>query len=420
MVKEGLERTLAQTRQLVCTIEKDEDNHHSFVKKKDSSVKFVVQHLDSPDDKFPSFAELEKSNFVTTSLGDVSVLINKEFAYGERRENHPDSSPAVASYKLNFIPGGMILLLHSHHYSNDIDGWGSFAKQFADNCAAIVNKTEFPSFDPKCLDRTRFSGPAVPPESQASAPEPPGHHPDHKPCKGIIVHLPKSKAAELKKLASPTDGSSWISTYDALTALMWRTLTKLREPLYKPDPASNPIFIEGINLKKRLTNPALPDRLQGNHFTAAVSAMSTVPQLTVAEIVSEAPLSKLAGYVRQMTNSFSEETLTAALGMLAPIGNKANLSIRADSFPPTTFALTDWRDADVCQADFGFGKPVAWRHLFNNVCENLSLLYPPRNGPAGDDEGVEMFVPVEAEIVDALVADPEWSKYFEFRGVDIA
>jgi hypothetical protein len=48
LLKRGLEMTLSQARQLVGTIEKDADGDHSFVKMKDSTVKFIVQHIDLP------------------------------------------------------------------------------------------------------------------------------------------------------------------------------------------------------------------------------------------------------------------------------------------------------------------------------------------------------------------------------------
>ncbi|OIW24594.1 hypothetical protein CONLIGDRAFT_685556 [Coniochaeta ligniaria NRRL 30616] len=418
VLKEGLERTLSQARHLVGTIEKDDDGHHSFVKLKDSTVKFVVQHLDAPEDGYPSFTEMEEAHFVGTSLGDIKVLSNAPMTYGEKPEANPDNSPVVASYKANFIPGGLIFNMHSHHYSNDVMGWGSFTKQLAENCYAIINRSAFPSWDAKCLDRSRFSAPSIPDDQKVDAPPQANRHPEHKHSQSLIFHLPKTKAAELKSAASPTDGS-WISTYDAVSALTWRVFSRIREPLYKPDRTSKPIWAEGVNLSKRLTDPTLPPRMQGNLFLATISTMSAIPALTTAEIISEAPLSKLASYIRQMTTSVTGDMLSAALQMLAPVGNKKDLSVRVNSFPPMSMAITDWRDADVCAtADFGFGRPAAFRHLADTVTEGLVIVYPPRAGPAGDDEGIELQVAVEGELVGRLVDDAEWGRYFEFRGVD--
>ncbi|KAL2686852.1 hypothetical protein Neosp_004394 [[Neocosmospora] mangrovei] len=418
VLKEGLERTLSQTRHLVGIIEKDEEGGHSFVKRKDSTVKFVVQHLDSPEDGFRSFAEIEKAHFVSPLLGDINVLSNAPMTYGEKPEADPDNNPAVASYKANFIPGGLIFNMHSHHYSNDALGYGNFVRQLAENCYAITNKTDFPSFDPKCLDRSRFVSPPIPEESQVNAPPRADRHPEHKDSQALIFHLPKSKAAELKKAASPVDGS-WISTYDAFSALMWRVFSRIRAPVYNPDPDSKPLWAEGVNITKRVSDPPMPARMQGNLFFAPMSTMSSIPQLTSAEIISEAPLSKLASYSRQMTDSVTSEMLAGVMQMLAPIRNKPDLSVRVNSFAPMTLVVTDWRDADVCNADFGFAKPTAFRHLFGKaLSENIVMVYAPRNGPAGDDEGIELQFAFEKELTEQLVNDAAWSKYFEFRGID--
>ncbi|KAJ0314153.1 hypothetical protein Brms1b_007117 [Colletotrichum noveboracense] len=417
ILKKGLERTLSQTRHLVGTIEKDEDGHHSIVKRKSSTVKLVVQCLELPADVFPSFSDIEKTHFLSAKLGDINILSNAPMTYGEKPEAHPDNRPVVASYKANFIPGGLILNMHSHHYSNDVVGWGNFVRQLADNCYAILNNTEFPSFDARCLDRSRFMSPLVAEESRVNAPAQADRHPEHKLSQCLIFHLPKTKAAELKKAAFPGD-VSWISTYDAISALTWRVFSRVRQPLYNPDPASCPIWGEGVTMSKRLSNPMMPTRMQGNQFFATLSTLSPIPQLTTAEIISDAPLSKLASYTRQMTNGVTEDLLKGALQMLAPIRNKADLSVRVNSFPPMTVAMTDWRDADVCSADFGFGKPSAFRHLLDTMAEGLVVVYPPHRGPAGEDEGIELQFAFEKELVQQLLNDPEWKKYFEFRGVD--
>src|SRR4051812_10246456 len=106
ILKQGLERTLSQARYLCCTIERDPDGHHSFVKNKDSTVKFVSQHLDSPDDNLISFDEFERAHFIIRKLGDISLFSNYSMTYGEKPEAHPDNRPKASSYKATFIRGG--------------------------------------------------------------------------------------------------------------------------------------------------------------------------------------------------------------------------------------------------------------------------------------------------------------------------
>jgi hypothetical protein len=421
VLKAGLERTLSQARHLVGTIEKDADGRHSFVKRRNSTVKLVVQYLDAPEDNFPSFADIEAAHFVGTALGDINLLSNAPMTYGEKPEADPDSSPAVSSYKANFIPGGLIFNMHSYHYANDVTGWANFTQQLAANCHAILTNTAYPTWHPASLDRSRFTAPTVPAHSRVAAPPQAPRHPSHRPSTALLFHIPKSRAAALKALASPTtDDASWISTYDAVAALTWRVLTRLRRPLYNPDPTSTPLLAEGVNLTKRLPPTPFLARMQGNLFLGVVPELTSVPPLPLSTILS-APLSELASHIRQITSAVIPELLAKILSALAPVSDKKALSVRVNSFPPLSMAVTDWRDArGVCgSADFGWGRPRAFRHLFDTVTEGLVIVYPPRDGDtAGGDEGVELQVAVEKELKGALLEDEEWGRWVQFRGVD--
>lgn len=99
ILKQGLEKTLSQTRHLCGTIERNDDGSHSFVKKRDSTVKYVVQYADGPEDTdFPTFSYLESQHFVTRSLGDkIDAFSNAPMTYGVKPEAQFDNHPKVAS-----------------------------------------------------------------------------------------------------------------------------------------------------------------------------------------------------------------------------------------------------------------------------------------------------------------------------------
>jgi hypothetical protein len=112
--------------------------------------------------------------------------------------------------------------------------------------------------------------------------------------------------------------------------------------------------------------------------------------------------------------------MDAVLTQVAAVRDKTSLFLRMDSFPPMSNITTDWRDSNPYEADFGFGKPYAFRHPFVRVTNGFIIVYPERKngGPAGEDEGNEILIGFEKKIVKDLLEDPEWSKFFEFRGVD--
>lgn len=431
VLKHGLEVTLSQCRQLCGVLENHPDGGGGlcFHKKKESTVEFHVQWLDGPEDEglYPSFKELEERHFVSQALGDINTWSVPPMTYGEKPEAQPESHPKGSAFKVSFIRGGAVFMMHHHHYCNDIMGWAGEMHQLADNCAAIWKAQNegkallLPPWDPSCLDLSRVTKPDLPEEERVDGPVTPLRHPDHKPGQWLLFHLPKSKAAELKRIASPTDGSYWISTYDAYTAYIWRVLSKHRAKLFNRDSAQKHLLWgEAVDMRRRFHNPGVPERMQGNVVFVAISTSSPVPQLTVEEVISEAPLSKLAWYIRQLTNGVTEENLDIALSAIAPIRDKTALFLRTDSFPPMSNITTDWRDTRPGEADFGFGKPHAFRFPFDTVTPGLAVVYPVRTNspPAGEDEGHEFSIGFERELAAGLIEDPEWNRYFEYRGVD--
>lgn len=299
VLKRGLEITLSQCRQLCCVLEEHPDGGYCWHKTRDGTVQFHVQWLDEND--CPSFDELEASYFATRALGDLDKWCVSPMTYGEKPEAQPVNNPKAAAFQANIVRGGLVFVMHHHHYSNDIMGWSSEVHQLADNCAALwksVEDPDLPSWDAACLDHSRFMRDDVPEEQKTDGPETPLPNPDHKPCQWQLFHLPKGKIAELKKLASPEDGSYWISSYDAYTAFIWRLLSKHRSKIFgQYAQEEGPLLMgEAINMRKRIHNPPVPARIQGNVVFAALGNRNPTPQLTVKEVISEAPLTKLAWY----------------------------------------------------------------------------------------------------------------------------
>jgi hypothetical protein len=157
---------------------------------------------------------------------------------------------------------------------------------------------------------------------------------------------------------------------------------------------------KAVNMKSRL-NPRTPEIIQGNVCYAA-STIAPLPQLTIAEIVSEMPLSRLASYIRKLTDGTTEESLNKTLEATALIRDKSSLFVRFNSFPPMSTVVADWRDARVCEAGFGFGQPKAYRHLFDTAAEGILMVYPPRI--TGDpDEGCEFVIACENELIEKVI-----------------
>lgn len=301
ILKHGLEKTLSQCRQLCGYLEEHPDGGLCFRKERGNTVEFHVQWLDGPEDEgeYPTFEELEGQHFTSRSLGSMDTWCVAPMTYGEKPEAQPSSRPKASAFKASFIRGGLIFMMHHHHFANDVMGWAGEMHQLADNCAAIWRaqgdqEVAFPPWDPACLDLSPVTKPDPPEDQRIDGPPAPLRHPDHGDGQWLLFHLPKSKAAELKRMASPADGSYWISSYDAFTAYMWRIMSKHRAAKFKPDPKGKLLWAEAADMRRRFHNPAVPKRIQGNVVFVARSDQTALPEMTVEEVISEAPLSKLA------------------------------------------------------------------------------------------------------------------------------
>ncbi|KAK4163837.1 hypothetical protein QBC43DRAFT_318785 [Cladorrhinum sp. PSN259] len=427
VLKRGLEVTLSQCRQLCGILEiLPDDQGLAFHKKRDSTVEFHVQDLSDEGDKYPSFQDLESRHFVSQALGNLDTWCVSPMTYGEKPEAQPSSNPKASAFKATFIRGGLVFVMHHHHYANDIMGWAGEFHQLADNCSAIFKNPSNPSLppcDPICLDLSRVTAPTPPSSEMVDGPISPLRHQDHKPGEWLLFHLPKSKSSKLKLLASPNDGT-WISTYDAFNALIWRLLTKHRLSLFPEysDPSSPLLWAEAVDMRRRLRSPTrVPERMQGNVVYVALSSQAppSIPPLTVEQVAhSDTPLSALAKYIRTLTDTVTESNLTLALSQIARVKDKTTLFLRTDSFPPLSTFVTDWRDTNPTEADFGFARPKAMRFPFDTVTAGLAVVYPARSGTGREDEGVEFSIAVESEMKEELLGDEEWNSWFEFRGVD--
>ncbi|TDZ74628.1 Trichothecene 3-O-acetyltransferase TRI101 [Colletotrichum trifolii] len=418
-LKGGLERTLAQARHLNGRIEKDAGGGHSFTKRKDDTVRLHVQWLDDPADAdiYPSLDDIHKANYSSAFLGDLDLWSVWPMTYGEKPEAKPENNPTTAAFKANLVRGGLVLNMHHHHYANDVMGWAGVAHQLAENCRAIIKNAPFPTWDPACNDLSRLTKADPPEVSKIDGPSPPQRHPDHKIGVALLFHLPKSKAAQLKQLAMPEDGT-WVSTYDAFSAFIWRNLTRLRTPVFGPAPDSKIFWSEAIDMRRRMHSPKPPARIQHNVMFAALSATATVEQPTASELISGWALWKVARYVRQLTDSVTQESLDATLDMVATVRDKTSLNIRIDGYPPMSILQTDHRDANMVSADFGFGRPTTYRHLMDCVTEGVIVIYPPRDPSPESDEGPEFSICYEEALAKDLIEDEGFNEFFEYRGVD--
>ena len=417
-LKAGLERTLAQVRHFVGRIEKDEGvSSHSFVKRREDTVEFRVQWLDdnTPENaNIPTFAELEKANFTNNSLRGLDQWSVLPMTFGLNPAAQVSNRPTVSAFKANMIKGGIVFAAPVHHFAADMTGWAGFMHQLAENCRALLHHTDFPTWDDRCHSAlSRLVKEEAPEEDKIDLP--PLGDPDTGvgPGVALLFHLPKSKAAQIKRVCSEgLDESQWVSSYSAYSALIWRTIARIATPHFEMfTPSTELLWGHAVNMRKTLQ---LPARAQ---MKLVESKTLPIEQPTVAQVTSEWSLSRLSHWIGRLTDSATPEYLDSLLEIAATARDIGPLAVRLDLHPPVSLVTTDHRVANLPGTDFGFGKISTHRQVSDYITPGLHWVYPCRNPSPESDEGWEIVIEIEKRFAPELLRDAEWKEYFEFRGI---
>lgn len=131
-----------------------------------------------------------------------------------------------------------------------------------------------------------------------------------------------------------------------MCAYIWRILTSVRAPFYDIDLYTIPWIGEAINIRPRLSTP-VPHRMVRSIVAGAFSDTAPVTCLTVGEIISDAPLSKLVVHIRKLTESCNEQYFDGLIDLIGHIRDKRVLAHRTESYPPLSIVISDHRSADI-------------------------------------------------------------------------
>lgn len=299
-------------------------------------------------------------------------------------------------------------------------GTQGFIRQWFANTQAIKTGGPFPPFDAAVLDKSPITYDATPsPERMSEL--------DHSvpfleylreaptlesfqitPKTPIQLHIPHASIARLKSDATtPNSPTAWISTYDALLALLWRALTRARLPLLTTptDPKTTAILMGPINGRRHIRPTPLPPQLLGN--------VLALPRTShpIAALTSPSTLSAVAAAIRASNRAHATPEMFAdAVEWVAGAPHKGLIMPRLPPHqgPETMTYNTTWREMSYYEAaDFGFGLPAAVRRPPPVIWPGI-FMNPVRRGVDGFDE---FCVIVETECAERLRGDEELLRY---------
>ena len=220
------------------------------------------------------------------------------------------------------------------------------------------------------------------------------------------LYFSASNLRALKNACQPPNLATdpWISTGDALCALLWRHLCLVRQV---PGTSSN--FQLPCNIRSRIT-PPLPEGYVGNAIVHA-----HVPSYPLSELHSQADhaLYRAAAAIRAAVTSLDERTIRGHFGVINALPTPGAAKYNCDSWPGSDFFVTTFSSYDWCSLDWGnqLGKLARERYPYVNIMSACVI------EPHDAEGGSEVFVTLTPEMVERLRANEEFTRFAEFRVV---
>lgn len=379
----------------------------------------VVKDLRAPG-AFPMhYAELKTKHFPVSAFDGNTLLRRSVWP-------RPGEELPVSMAQANFVPGGLILTWCILHMMGDGNTFYTWTKVWADECrrrAAGDYEMVTPlQLDPAIFDDRklvmRSSGrhkgrledhpeytlipftPQGPPPKMAS--------PDHR---GQVFYFSPAALAALKAEAWPDRATQptserWISTNDALSALLWRTVIAVQSPLagLEGDPLS--VFNIAIDGRLRTDPPVHPNTLGCFLEYVAVSA-------PIRAMLSTMNLADLAVLVRKAVRRANKHFTGDVISLVDQLED-------VDRLVPTAFldvpgnhcVQSSWANFELYGLDWGstLGKIQSVRAPDVGVINGLQIALPPL-----PDGGLEILVGVETNALYRLLHEPLWTKFAKAR-----
>ncbi|MCJ1473365.1 hypothetical protein MMC13_002016 [Lambiella insularis] len=344
--------------------------------------------------------------------------------------DHPAMHPLeLFSVQANFIKSGLLLVVCIYHSISDGVGQFHITEMLANQCHAIGQRKASLSsgsssnlrlsFSPQQFDRSRlFHGASDADPATLSCysvlPSPPRGlpawaMPDGRPIASATFLLRKAALTELKALASQQNPSSapsatapYISTHDAVCALIWRSVMAARLQTGAIAASATTTFGMPIDGRSQLT-PPLPADFLGN-IAVCFKVGATVRELVAAESLGAAAFQIRAG-VRSVDDAY----LRTFIGLLQQVPDVGQVSIDClEHIKSTGLFLTSWAKFDYSALQWGpgFGECEGFRFPSGGYVNGIAVVFPPlRNGDW------EVTLTLEATEMEALRKDPIWMRF---------
>lgn len=362
-----------------------------------------IKHLAN---NFPSYNEISKAK-APSSMLDGGVLSPEKGLPDHLTDS--DVCPVLV-IQANFARGGLMLAFAGAHTVMDGNGLGQIIRMFASACRG----ERFTEADVRAahLDHDTCVPPLKPQETPLEHLDlridpnktKPGQPSKTIPMLWTYFRFSALKLAELKVEASrDCPPVSWITTNDAVSALVWKSITKARSS--RLDISKSSTLLRAIN-GRRLSRPPIPDAFLGNAVQCILITR------TIKDLAESMSISAITLLIRQSMLPIDDFFIRSLATMLRNEPDKRTIGYDVD--PETGFVISSWADLPVYpEGGFGplLGMPEFMRRPRLTPCEGLAYFMP--KDPLGN---IDLVIALRESDLEELKTDAEWMRYAEFIG----
>lgn len=427
----GLER-LAQafpwTAGQVTNINNEPDGRPSYrIRQFEAAPRLVVKDYEN-DAAIPTLAQLEKAHYPMSTLHEdvwAPCPTIASLAFDQTKPSGLGDEPApVMLVQLSLIKGGLVLCVNMQHNVCDmmgqaaVIGWLSRAcrdEKFTAEELEIGNsdrRATIPSIGSADQDvRDDLDDQLLPTNDKshgslattvAPAPPPP-------PCSWAYYKFSSSSQQRLKNRATsalPNDFTKFISTDDALSAFIFKSILRARRHRL-PDKTRIVSLARAVDARRYLNIPTdYPGILQNMAYTKhSLADLSALPLGYIA-----------AGLRRQVdpeTSDVARRTRSLITFLAQAPENADKVSFTARQKYDADIALSSWSKVPAYNWDFGLGlgPAVAVRRPGFLPVESLMYIMPKDR-----DGSIVVAMCLREEDVRRLREDEEWTSCVEYVG----
>ncbi|KAL9593883.1 MAG: hypothetical protein Q9219_007334 [cf. Caloplaca sp. 3 TL-2023] len=413
----GLEETIKRIPLLAGNVSSAANGTGNLCVMPGKGVEFYTKDLS--DNSGWSYRDLEREKFPLGRM-DGSVLSPIDFFSS-------DAEPAVTLAQANFLDHGVLLTLCVHHAVMDISGvatvlrvWAKQTRMISTTGQSLGNNETDRSMD--FLDRTRLlelSNPqstadpiklpqyrlVAPPPWSSENQSPPA--PPLPPMVAKIFHFPMLSITRLKEASQPPQPTgNFISTNDAISAFLWRSITLARFSKCSPEKTPRISALGfAVDGRSRL-EPPLPKDYLGN---VNIYAYSSLPVSTMFADLNTA-IPQIAAKVRTSVTETTDTRIRDIVAFIKSVPRVTDIIPGFDSFLGPDVAITNWSGTGLGDLQWGTLGQVQAVRLPKASFDGLCIVLPRCN------EGLDVVLGLEEETMKRLCDDEEWNEYVEIIG----